>query len=63
MQTLILLEKLGIGGIERSSIRLGESLSKQYSYKITLAYVDKLKKNSKSKLINIQPIEKINFKN
>lgn len=53
MDTLILIENLGIGGIERSAIRIGESL-KNKGFNIELNYINKFSKFASSKKITIK---------
>lgn len=64
MQILIIVEILGLGGIERSAIRIGEELLRKYSNlskkcDVTIAYCKKLTKHADSKSITFKQISEI----
>lgn len=55
MEVIILIENLGLGGIERSAIRLAESISNTNN--VTLYYLNKLDNYASSEVIPIKKFE------
>ena len=56
MEVIILIENLGLGGIERSAIRLAESISNTNN--VTLYYLNKLDNHASSEVIPIKKKKK-----